>query len=87
MLPRFQPGHRGGLGRKTGVPNKMTSEVREAIALAFQGIGGVPKLIEWAEANQSLFYTAIWLKLLPLSLKLDQHIIKTYNQRQIFFER
>jgi hypothetical protein len=35
-----KPGERRG-GRKPGTPNKTTASVREALILAFQGIGGV----------------------------------------------
>jgi hypothetical protein len=53
-----------GKGRKKGVPNKTTASVKEAITLAFEGIGGVPKLIRWANANETEFYK-LWGRLVP----------------------
>jgi hypothetical protein len=53
-----------GSGRKPGTPNKMTATAKEALTLAFQGIGGVPALTEWAKDNQTEFYK-IWSRLLP----------------------
>jgi hypothetical protein len=35
-------------------------EFREAIAQAFEGIGGVASLIEWARRNPGVFYTKVW---------------------------
>lgn len=40
-----------GKGRKKGVPNKTTVACKEALQLAFQGIGGVPALQTWAKLN------------------------------------
>lgn len=53
-----------GKGRPKGVPNKTTQAVKDALALAFQGIGGVPELQAWARDNKTEFYK-LWAKLLP----------------------
>lgn len=64
-----------GKGRKKGVPNKSTAAVKEALALAFEGIGGVPTLIAWAKvpANQGEFYK-LWAKLLPTEVKASGNV-------------
>ena len=54
-------------GRPKGSPNKTTAKVKEAMELAFEGIGGVPALIEWAEDNQTEFYK-LFVKLLPVQV-------------------
>ncbi len=64
--PAKRAGNRG-MGRKPGVPNKLTKATREALALAFEGIGGVKALTAWAKKNQTEFYK-IWSKLLPLEV-------------------
>lgn len=51
-------------GRKAGTPNKTTVEVKEALELVFEKIGGVEKLAEWAGRNREEFYK-LWAKLLP----------------------
>lgn len=61
-----QKGKRFG-GRQKGTPNKTTAKVKEAMELAFEGIGGVPALIEWAEDNQTEFYK-LFVKLLPVQV-------------------
>lgn len=61
-------------GRKKGTPNKVTVEVKQAIALAFEGIGGVAKLTAWAKKNPALFYTKVWIKLLPMKVTVDGNI-------------
>jgi hypothetical protein len=35
-------------GRPKGVPNKLTTDARAAIMMAFYGIGGVEKMVAWA---------------------------------------
>jgi len=59
-----------GQGRKPGSLNKTTREAKEAIELAFHGIGGVNALISWAKENQGAFYTSIYPKLLPVQHKV-----------------
>ena len=67
------------VGRKPGVPNKITAECREAIQLAFEGIGGVEALTVWAKENRTNFYTKVWVRLLPLAVKPDQETPVTYE--------
>ncbi len=55
-------------GRQKGTPNKSTTAVKEALLLAFDKLGGVPALAEWAKENPSDFYR-LWSRLLPLELK------------------
>lgn len=63
------PRGNAGKGRKKGSVNKTTKEAKEAIELAFEGIGGVNALILWAEDNKSVFYSQVWPKLLPIQHK------------------
>ena len=53
-----------GKGRPKGIPNKTTAKVKEALALAFEGIGGVPTLKAWARENPTEFFK-LWAKMLP----------------------
>lgn len=71
-----------GKGRKKGSTNKTTREAKEAIELAFQGIGGVDALILWAEENKGIFYGQVWPKLLPIQHK---HGGDSDNQAPILF--
>lgn len=57
-----------GKGRVKGVPNKSTKAVKEALQEAFEGIGGVNALVEWAKTEQTEFYK-LWAKLLPTEVK------------------
>lgn len=69
-LPRKEGANRGnaGKGRPKGVPNKTTRSAREAMELAFQGLGGVPKLTEWAKDNPTEFYR-LWGRLIPAEVQ------------------
>ena len=58
-------------GRQKGTPNKVTASAREAIELAFQGLGGVEALTTWAKGNPNEFYTRVWPRILPLQLSGD----------------
>lgn len=51
-------------GRPLGSRNLLTRNAKEAIESAFEAIGGVEKLTEWAKAHPEDFYP-IWAKLLP----------------------
>lgn len=73
-LPKDDAGKvKAGPGRPKGLPNKITGEAKQMIALAFEGMGGLKKLIAWGEKNPSLFYTQVYTKLIPLQVqgKLD----------------
>ncbi len=56
-------------GRQKGTPNKSSVACKEALQLAFDGIGGVPALVAWAtnEKNRGEFYK-LFSKLLPVQL-------------------
>jgi hypothetical protein len=72
-LDNIMPGKPKGLpktgGRKKGTLNRSTVVVKEALELAFQGIGGVPALIEWAREERTEFYK-LFAKLLPTYLRV-----------------
>jgi hypothetical protein len=55
-------------GSRKGVPNKTTTAVKEALTAAFEGIGGVPKLIEFGKTEPEAFYK-LWVKMLPQEVR------------------
>lgn len=61
---------RAGLGRPKGSTNKSTKAVKEALQEAFEGLGGVPSLITWAQSEPTEFYK-LWTKLLPSEVKAE----------------
>ena len=54
-------------GREPGTPNKITVAAKQAFALAFEGIGGVPFLTKWAKANPSDFLK-LYARLIPVEV-------------------
>ena len=60
-------------GRTKGTPNKTTTAVKEALNLAFEGVGGVPQLQEWAKENPTEFYK-LWVKMLPQQVDMDANV-------------
>lgn len=56
-----------GKGRKKGVPNKMTAEVKQMILDALDGAGGVAYLIDKAESHPAAFLSLVG-KVLPLQV-------------------
>jgi hypothetical protein len=63
-------GNKYSPGRPKGKPNKSTTSVKEAFRLAFEGIGGVKALIEWAKDEKTEFFK-IYSKLLPKELEVS----------------
>jgi hypothetical protein len=61
-------GHKKAGGRKKGTPNKTTADVKAALVAAFDQMGGVKSLTEFAIANPGEFYK-LWAKLLPSEVK------------------
>tara|TARA_R110000751_G_scaffold75952_6_gene152783 strand:- start:99 stop:404 length:306 start_codon:yes stop_codon:yes gene_type:complete len=61
-------GPKYGGGSRKGKPNKHPAFVKEALQLAFEGIGGVPALIEFAERRPEEFYK-LWVKQLPQEVR------------------
>jgi hypothetical protein len=57
-----------GPGRPKGIPNKLTTQVKEAMELAFEGLGSVDELIEWGKTNRTEFYK-LWIRLLPAKIE------------------
>lgn len=62
---------KAGPGRPKGSVNKTTASAKEAIEFAAQGLGGAPRLTEWAKEapeNEKVFWSSIYPKLLPLQV-------------------
>lgn len=53
-----------GKGRPKGSPNKTTIAVKQALIEAFEKMGGVDRLAEFAEEEPGEFYK-LWVKILP----------------------
>ncbi|MNZ76690.1 hypothetical protein D3C78_952070 [compost metagenome] len=55
-------------GRQKGTPNKATKEVKDALAEAFEKLGGVAALVRWGREEPSEFYK-LWARMLPHEVK------------------
>lgn len=53
--------------------NKRTVEVKEALSLAFDKIGGITAFAEWAKENQTDYYK-LYAKLLPRDINLSVNV-------------
>jgi hypothetical protein len=45
----------------------VSKSVKEALAEAFEQMGGVPSLVKWGRLNQTDFYK-LWTRLLPIQI-------------------
>lgn len=64
-----------GPGRPKGLQNKFTRGAKEAFALAFEGVGGVERLTEWARENLTDFYK-LYARLIPVELNAHvEHVV------------
>lgn len=59
-----------GPGRPKGIPNKLTRSVKEAIQIAFDGVGGPEYLMRQAEENPQAFMTLLG-KIIPTQVHND----------------
>lgn len=60
-----------GPGRPKGSPNKLSKAAKEVIAEAAERLGGVDRLVVWAQTapeNEKAFWATIYPKLLPLQV-------------------
>ncbi len=57
-------------GRRPGSLNKTTANVKAAFTAAFEELGGVPALVEWARAEPTEFYK-LYARLLPAEMKAE----------------
>jgi len=65
---------RRGAGRPKGSPNKVSKAAKEAIAEAAEKLGGVNRLVSWAQENkdnEKAFWATIYPKLIPVQLAGD----------------
>jgi hypothetical protein len=63
-------GRRSGAGRKKGVPNKLTADVKAAIIEAFSKVGGAEYLLRLARSDPRTFCT-LFGKVLPTQVTGD----------------
>ena len=79
--------HKAGEGgRPKGVQNKLPKEAKEVIAEAASRLGGVDRLIAWAQQdplNERAFWASIYPKLLPLTVNANATITVQRIQRLI----
>jgi hypothetical protein len=52
-------------GRKTGTPNKISTDVRKALDFAFKHSGNKKALTEWAKNNREAFYR-LWSRMMGI---------------------
>lgn len=67
-------------GRVAGTPNKSTASVKAALEQAFEKMGGVDALTDWAGENPTEFYK-LYAKLLPVHLQGEIKVQGTLAER------
>jgi hypothetical protein len=87
----FRPGRKKTGGRRAGALNKNTITVKDTIAMAAENIGGVDRLVTWineSPTNERLFWTQMYLRLLPLQIntkveRTDTVVYKTVEDFRV----
>lgn len=64
---------KGNAGRPAGSKNKLGVLAKENIVEVFDKIGGVAKMAQWAQNNQTEFYK-LYARLIPQDLRVDATI-------------
>jgi hypothetical protein len=83
---QFKPGQSGNPdGRPVGSKNRFTA-LKESFVEAFDRIGGIDNLVEWAKGNQDKFYP-LMVRIFPKEVEIkekstaDMHVsILEYNK-------
>ena len=60
-------------GRKPGVPNKLTQDVRRCILDAADKMGGCDRMVTWAQSSpeaEKAFWTQVYTRVLPKDINL-----------------
>lgn len=63
-----------GRGRPKGSVNKVTASAKEMIQRAAEELGGLERLVSWAQEapeNEKAFWSQMYPKLLPLQVNAD----------------
>ena len=69
--------HLVAFARNRTIPKGMTKQdIVEQFKQAFEGIGGIPRLMMWADQNPSEFYT-LYSKLMPATIKAQLELRQT----------
>ena len=70
-----------GKGRKKGVPNKTTTEIKTAVIEAFQKAGGVDYLVKLA-ANDPRTFCALVGKVIPLQVDANVNAVTMTKEQR-----
>lgn len=63
-------GKRERAGRKAGVPNKVSRQVKENVVEVFDRIGGVDHMVRWAQEYPTEFYK-FYVKMMPTQSEIS----------------
>lgn len=84
-------GGKPGPGRPKGSPNKVTAAAKDIIAEAADRLGGVERLVAWAQEDprhELAYWSQIFPKLLPLQVAGDpSHPLVHEIRRTIVYPR
>ena len=86
MAAPKKPGGNAGKGRKAGVPNKLTKDLKAMILGALSDAGGQSYLAEQAQKNRAAFLTLLG-KVLPMALEHSGDLtITRINYRDVSYD-
>lgn len=71
-------GKREGAGRKKGVPNKLTTDIKQVILEAFEELGGVGYLVDVAKENPTVFCNLVG-RIIPKEVQAEV-TVKTHEE-------
>jgi hypothetical protein len=71
IITKKKPPMAPGPGRPKGSPNKLTRQAKIVLQQAFEELGGVERLVEWASKSQRHYgeFLRLWARLLPREVR------------------
>ncbi len=89
---RFEKGHKLAKGRPAGSENAIPAELKDILVRAYMHRGGFEKFCKWidkCDANETLFYSKMWIRMLPMNITVESKkdvVYRSYHELAVAFQ-
>jgi hypothetical protein len=85
----FKKGRKKTGGRQAGVDNVLSAEAKDVLVRAYTERGGFERFLKWIDSKpyrEDLFYSKMWIRLLPMHINVQSHkdvVYRSYHELSI----